>query len=633
VKATPAVAGRATQVEVKRRWPDGSAKHAIVTVDMPEMEAGAALSLPITQGEAARRPAAADPKADLAGLADVTATFRIHNGPTVSASLKQAAAGEPLRTWLAGPLVREYHFKAVPADTKGKADPDLEVHFRLRCYPGASTARVAVVVENTKWTAPGAVPYDVVVRSGQQELFSRRDVGAWEAKDNPRYAEYRGHVPFTRWIKRFWLGRALDDVHVHHDVKHLVATGLLPPYDPEFKIPEKSLASTGKFWAGSFNTQILQRGMIMAYFPTTGGRGDIGPLPLWATQYVLSQDPRARAATWGNGDLSGSCPVHRRDPKTDWYISLDEHPGFSLNNRGTTERVKPRATDETPWILAKGSYFSVDAAHQPSLAYVPYLFGGDYYHFEEMCFWANHNMIAIHQQYREREKGLLKANQTRGQAWTMRNLLHAAALAPDDSKEQAYFEAKLADNLAYYKSIATAPGASPLGLYGGTYAYTRGWPRGWNNRYVSVPPWQHNFLAWAMAHCVDQGYVEAAPFRDYLMAFTTGVVTHPDQITPHAGASYFLFIGERQPDKSVKMAATWKEVSELTYNRPGPSGALANKPPTRTRGNYAGIMRGVLICAVRAGRPEAMKAYRWVDSQFKHSDPMWAFQPPAAQGE
>ncbi|HET6426883.1 MAG TPA: hypothetical protein VFJ30_00625, partial [Phycisphaerae bacterium] len=378
-----AAAGRATQAEVKRRWPDGSVKHAILTVDLPELAAGAKLALPITQAAPAAAPAAADPQADLKGVADVTVTFRIHKGPTVSASLKQAASGAPLRTWLAGPLVREYHFKAVPADDNGRPDPDLEVHFRVRCYPGAGTARVAVIVENTKWTAPGAVPYDVTIRSAGKELFSRTNAGAWEAKEDARYEEYRGHTASTRWVKRFWLGRPLDQVHVRYDVKQLVATGLLPPYDTGFGVPEKALAGAGRFWAGSYNTQILQRGTIMAYFGTTGGRSDLGPLPRWATEYVLSQDPRARAATWGNADLSGSCPVHRRDPKTNWFIDLDEHPGFSLNTRGTTEQVKPRPTADTPWILPAGSWFSVDGAHQPSLAYVPYLFGGDYYYLEE----------------------------------------------------------------------------------------------------------------------------------------------------------------------------------------------------------------------------------------------------------
>jgi hypothetical protein len=326
--------------------------------------------------------------------------------------------------------------------------------------------------------------------------------------------------------------------------------------------------------------------------------------------------------------------VHLRDPKTHWFINLDEHPDYSHNPRGTRERVEPRPVETTPWVLAKGSHFHVDGAHQPSLAFVPYLFSGDYYYLEEMAFWAAHNMVSIHYQYRERDMGLLKADQTRGEAWTLRNLLHIAALAPDGSKEKDYFEAKLANNLEYYASVAEAENASPLGLYGETHAYTRGWPMkpvNWRSRYFSMPPWQHNFLAWAMAHCVDHGYADAVPFRDYLMRFPIGVVSHPQEITPHAGSEYYVFIGERLEDDSVKWCTTWREIADLTYKAPRPPGVAPKAPPTKTDGNYAGIMRGALICATRAKLPGAREAFEWVDAQYEHKDLMWAFEPPAGK--
>ena len=40
----------------------------------------------------------------------------------------------------------------------------------------------------------------------------------------------------------------------------------------------------------------------------------------------------------------------------------------------------------TPWTL--------DRAHQPSLAYIPYLMTGDLYYLEEMHFWASYDLGA-----------------------------------------------------------------------------------------------------------------------------------------------------------------------------------------------------------------------------------------------
>jgi hypothetical protein len=639
VPRTPAVTGRTAQVDVKRRWPDGSVKHAVLTVDLPAIAKGGSDKLVFVTAEppAARGPL--DPKEGLAELKDAVVELRIHNGPAVSASLAKAIrAGEPRRVWLDGELAREVHFKAVPTDAEGRRDGDLEVRFRLRRYPAAKTARVAIVVENTKWTSPGGVPYDVTIRIGEKEVYARNRVGAW-----PQEKHYAGHARWTRWVKRFWLGRPLDDVHVRYDVKYLVSTGLLPRYDPNVRVSEAALARMAAGWDRAA-TDVLQRGTIAAYFPMTGGRPDIGPLPRWCARFILSQDPRARRVTWGNADLSGSCPMHVRDPKSDWFIDIDEHPGFSFNERGTKQRLKPRDAKDTPWIIAERSHFQVDDAHQPSLAYVPYLLSGEYYYLEEMGFWAAWNMVVRHYAYRQGAQGIV-TGQTRGVAWAVRNILHAAAAAPDGSKARRYFEAKLENNLRHLAALPTGPEASGLGIftYEKTHAYTRGWPADWRSRYYSMPPWQHNFLAWFAAHAADHGCETAVPFRDYMMKFTIGLMTHPEEVTPFAATSYFVFIGRRpsEKDKPDQWARSWKEIAELTYRSPTPPGVTIQEP-TGIAGptygcSYGHIARGVVIEALRAGRPGARQALEWINGQLPElekvfaDDPTWALDVPGGK--
>ncbi|KPK78909.1 MAG: hypothetical protein AMJ81_14475 [Phycisphaerae bacterium SM23_33] len=628
VEGMPAVEALPAQVDVKRRWPDGSVKHAILTVALPALPAGQSRKLALV-GAAKPGPAAPEPAAMLTKPPDLAVQMKVHNGPAEVASLAAAAGDKQPKVWLNGKLASEVILKTAPTDPEtGKPDPDLEVRFHVRHYPAAKSTRVVCVVENCKWSSPGSVPYDVSIRAGGKELFAQKDVGRWPKDDKPR-----GHTKWTRWVKRFWFGRPLDDVHVRYDVAYLTRTGLLPRYDPQLKLEEKALARMADRWRRA-ETAPLQRGSIMAYFPTTGGREDIGPLPTWTARYLISQDRRAMDVMLGNGDFSGSCPVHIRDAKTDWVLSLDDHPGYSLNARGTKFQMKPRDTADTPYVLEARSGFSVDAAHQPSLAYVPYLITGDYYYLEEMEFWAAFNMVAIHYAYRKEAAGLLTPNQVRGVGWSLRNLADAAALAPDGSKGQAYFEAKLANNLKYLKDWVSGPEASPLGTYklGASHAYTRGWSPKMRGVYFSMPPWQHNFLTWAAAHVADLGYADADAFRDYMMKFTIGLFTHPDEITPYAGSAYFLFVGERRPDGSVWWYDTWKDVHQRTYFAPGEQ----DRPLPTGIGpsEYTKAARGVLIEAVRAGRPDAQKALDWISQQVPQekmrfdSDPTWAFRMP-----
>jgi exo-rhamnogalacturonan lyase-like protein len=633
------VKGCAAQANIKRRWPDGSVKHAILTAQLPAMKAGASQPVELMRAVmpdvdmAPPKPVAEALAADL----DCQVKFSIPDGPTETASLRSAIKQAKTTTrWLDGlwnGLAEEFILKTVPVDKDGVADPDIEVRFHVRYYPATKSARIVVVVENCRWKSPGNIPYDVTITLNGKQAYAKKEAGRWNGYN--REKEYMGHSKWARWVKRFWVGRPLDDVHVRYDLKYLNTTGLLPRYDTTAPVAERSIARMVAAWKKS-RIDILQNGFILPYFPTTGGRSDIGPLPGWTATYLMSQDPRAKQVVLGLGDLAGSCPVHFREAKTDLPPTLDDHPTYSLNTRGTRERIKPRDTADTPYVLPTHSYFRVDSAHQGSFAYVPYLITGDYYYLEEMQFWANYNMIKIHYHYRKQAAGMLTPNQVRGVAWALRNHLHAAALSPDRSKAKKYFEAKLANNLKYLNQFTKGPMATPIGSYtiGAGHAYTRGWAYPMRMKYYSVPGWQHNFLTWCLAHVCDHGY-DAKAIRDYMMKWTIGSVTHPDEITPHAGSAYYVFVGERTGKKTAKWARTWKEVSHLTYTAPGEK---VRKPPTKTGGNYAHIARGVLIQAIQTEQPGAWKAYEWLNTQLPNGGKLpgghkWAFEIPEKEAE
>lgn len=640
-----------TQFDIKRHWPDGSVKHAVVTVQLPALPKGARQKQTFVADTAAAPQAVAPDsyQSDLKGLEDVVVKIYLHDGPLETASLaKTMEQARPDRLWLAGPLVREWHFKAVPVSPGGVPDDDLDVRFEVRAYPAAKRARVAVIVENTHWRSPGNIAYDVQIAVGGKPVFGQLHVGRFTADPGGAPLKtplpYAGHAGGARWVKRFWVGSGqpnpapLDTAHVRYDTAYLGRTGLVPKYDPALAVPEKVLADVAKRWSAAA-TDPLQNGFITPGFGNTGARDDIGPLPAWTARYLVSQDPRARAATLGNGDLSGGCPIHVRDRDTDWTISLDGHPGFSFSEGGTAERVARRDATGQRWVMPAGSPFQVDHAHQPSLAYVPYLVTGDYYYLEEVQFWANWNMLDMHREYRGQAKGILKSEaiQIRGVAWGLRQILHAAAVTPDvaDSKPRSeYFEAKLHNNLAYYRDFLDGKldfQPNPIGSFPPAvgHAYGEGAAK---DRFGTTAGWMQNFLAWTFAHAVQQGYNEAIPARDYFAKLAIGSMTHPDEITPFAGTAYFLPLADRPGSDPNSFFKRWSEVKSGFEKMGTPLPASVSYPELGSSNSY--IARGVLIETARAGLPGAAAALNWLDGQLPNrrailaSDPTWAFLPP-----
>lgn len=633
--------GVPAQIDLKRRYPDGSVKHAVITVSVPRAEPGERRELTIWPGSSSATPSG-PPVTDLPGGFSAEVRLRLPDGSERRADAvgfrRRALAGEEgfrLIRWLGGPLVTEYQIAGPPLAADSAPDPDLLVLFGLRTFEGGRAVRVEVVVENTWVDSPGNIPYDVKVLVGGEEVLSRRNVGLWKhrlpywLKDHDRKL---GHFARARWRRVFWWGAAAPRVHVRHEPSYLLGTGLLPPYDAAVPVAEDRLQESYARWERS-PRDLLENGIVMAYFPTTGGREDLGPVPTWTVRYLLTQDPLAWCLVQGTGDIAGSFPVHLRDRTDGRIVSIDRHPGFSLNPRGTLEKIPPRRADDRPYLLEATSPYAVDAAHQPSLAFVPYLLTGDYYYLEEMYFWANWCMLQQNAHYRKKERGLVSPDQTRGEAWALRQLVDAAKMAPDASPEKRYFDAKVRSNLEYYREFIRGPDASPLGAYtkGASDAYVRGRSPEERRKWLTLAPWQQNFLAWSMDHACRAGYREAAAPRDYFTKLQVGVLTRPEDYDPRFGASYFLVVGERDGEK-VRYYDSWKELFEKSFRVVSPD----TKPGIRGLdygSSYAYIARAALLLGVRNGVAHSREALKVLEGHLPNResvlarDPTWALKP------
>jgi hypothetical protein len=126
------------------------------------------------------------------------------------------------------------------------------------------------------------------------------------------------------------------------------------------------------------------------------------------------------------------------------YISRDDLRG-SVYFSSVADRIRPVAP------LTK-NIWATDLAHQPSFTYVPYLLTGDWFYLEEMQFWAAYSLAytnsgACHYCRGPGNAGYIKT-ETRGEAWALRNIAHAAVMTPDDQPEKGYVRDKVLDNIA-----------------------------------------------------------------------------------------------------------------------------------------------------------------------------------------
>jgi hypothetical protein len=195
-------------------------------------------------------------------------------------------------------------------------------------------------------------------------------------------------------------------------------------------------------------------------------------------------------------------------------VSLDDHPRMTLLGN-PSDAVDPETGHSDAFPVCAGTCSNPnveDSAHQPSLAFVPYLLTGELYYLEELHFWASFNMLQANPAYRQYEKGLLHWDQVRGQGWSMRTLADAAFITPDAHPMRAYFEARLANNIDWYTShYVNAENGSPV-----THLDVND---------AEVSPWMDDFFTWSIGHAVALGFTDARPLLEWKARFPVARMT------------------------------------------------------------------------------------------------------------
>lgn len=495
------------QVDVKARHADGSVRHAIISANLAKVAAGQPQVLSLALGSPLAGPAAATPAQLLeAGFtASVSATI---DGAVYTASADQLLRSGTVDTWLSGSLVSEWLVAAPLVNAAGVAHPHLSARFAIRKISGANQARVDVTLENN-WAyelAPQNFTYDANVQVGGASVYSK-----------PAMTHYH----HARWRKVFWWG-GQPAVHVKHNTAYLIASRALPNYDQSVVVPETRLAALKTAYTGA-RTEPMGVGAALYAMPTTGGRDDIGLLPAWAATYLLTMDQRAKDITLGTADLAGSWSSHYRDRITGRPVSVADFPYMTiLGNRNDTKNPATGKLEAFPLCAtttACATPNNHDTSHQPAFAYLPYLVTGDYYYLEELQFWAMYSAFSSNPGYRENIKGLVRSDQVRGQAWSLRTLGEAAYITPDADRLKSHFVTVVNHNLHYFNTTYTTNAtANTLGVI------TNGYSVVYDNN-TGLAPWMDDFFTSAVGHLNELGFAGAGDLLAWKARFPIGRMT------------------------------------------------------------------------------------------------------------
>ncbi|HXI27375.1 MAG TPA: HYR domain-containing protein, partial [Vicinamibacterales bacterium] len=436
--------------------------------------------------------------------------------------------------WLTGPLVYEGRSVVVPVSSaNGAPHPFLRVIFDTRTYADGN-GRVDVTVENVldSWDAI-TVTYDASIMVNGVKVY-----------DHPAVEHYY----LTRWRKAFPFGAGLWSA-VRPDLTPFNVSRALPPY--------LSLVTDRVDSPTMPQFDILHEGALTQDMSSHSGRAELAPFPDWTARYLVNRNPAQLQYVLANGDLSGSWPVHVREPEGGSFagvgagrlVSLNQRPLLWYDERAMFDfmqdgvQLPPGVTDEngtpitvansTPLDFVKGfpmpmreyteaipsdgqSPLTPDNAHQPSLAYVPYLLTGDRYYADEMAFWANYGMLRTYPADGTRsDLGVLDNNEVRGYGWALRNIADAAAYSPEPAVA-AYFGAKVNGNLQWLDGLAHAA-TNPLHML---------WA-GKRPEVGFISLWEQTYLAYAIDRANQQGFAGGLDHRNAIANLQLKLFTDP----------------------------------------------------------------------------------------------------------
>ena len=569
------------QVDVKTRYPDGSVKYGIVSLQSPALAGSASQSVMLSAGPAEASASPISPKTILAKGYDLTLRRDFPTGSglpplaTEAAKVLSAAVSDgSITTWLSGPLATEYRVSQ-------KALPNLLITFDIRATTDGEVTTDVIVANDFAYLFPETAVYSATI--------AQTGMTAWKSP-------VITHRKLQVWHKLV-SNRADPLPSVLLDIDYIEKSGAIPNYELSSGVYRATLDDMREKMAKADNGP-LGNSLVTMYMGMTGGRDDIGPTTSWAANYLASQDPAARMIMLAQADVAGAVPWHVREVDGR-MVTAATHPTLWLDYRCKKADCLPggysKAVEATGW--------GPEQAHEPDLAFIPYVVTGSHYYLDQLQSEANWLVLAQDPDYRGDEKGLIyPASQVRGAAWNLRDIGNAAWASPDGDPLKAYFQTVQKNNIDGLSDMHlvqhVAKAAGPLQ----GFILDVGSP-------ASLSPWQQNFYALTMVQAALRNVESAKPLVRWMENFNVGLFTHASSgFNPLHGPAYYLLLGQPKGEITVN---TWAGLEAATYgDKPAPT-KLEGTPESNF--DYAAIARaGTASFFSFTRNPKALQAFAFI---------------------
>jgi hypothetical protein len=575
------------QMDVKTTNPDGSVATAILTMRQPAIGAGASLNVMLRSAPASGRAnidiaalthgnfnvivSLSDMKETLGSCSLAIPDQQVNVGSLLARALR---AGQ-VTYWLKGPQVTEAE---IETDVPGTP---LRLTFDVAFYADGSTHTDIAFNDDIATVASlgnqvTSLKYDVSIMQNGSSVLRQQDITQWQ---------------YQTWDQQIWSNGA-PEVNVQQNVAALERTGAILNYDLTQGITSGSITQEASSLGGS-NFGILGSGGITQIMTWTGGRPDIGTQPEWVVDWLMTQSSTARADMLAQANAGGGIPWHMYNGNTDAYLTTTQNPRLWY---GVSGMLQPAATKaQTGWVP--------DPSHQPDLDYIAYLTTGDLYYLDQLNAQASYDILAASPTARQQAAGLVAnlKDPVRAEAWSLREVLEAAAANPDGSPMKAYFSRIATNNIQFLLSqlaSLTAKEGQIYGWFGQTVSQSPG----------ATAPWQQDMMATTMGQAASMGIPGAAQVLKWQTNFIAGRFTNmAEGLPPTDGEEYVTAVAD--PKTGIDYT-TWAQVEADSRA----AGYFTNAPGTLLNdGEYQSLAKAALAESFTwTGSTQALQAYGWL---------------------
>lgn len=515
------------QCNVMATWPDGSARHAVITA---QVAGGSSYKVRSGSPASGSNRTVSDLLAAIAGnIATVTLTGAI-TGTAVLRDLLESAtnrAAGGLQTLQSGPAM-------LSVAVAQNFSTHVRVTFHVRWYGGSLI-----------WV-------DFIFENGYGNVALQADKSYTASLNLNGTAVYSGavtHYNHAMWHKAAWSSGGT--LYTKHNVAHLRdSVKAVPYYDP-------TVAPSGTFLNTLPSTlpAPMAKTSFWAIPPDIEepGYGDhIGIMPRWDALYVKSDgDSRAFNAMLTGHDSCMVYPMGFMSSADGEHMRVSDFTtaSFSLGSgfgSGYATTSNPNGAFRTGWA----------ASHSPSAGFLPYLLTGNYVYLREMTAWASEHAIWGSTSRNTTYLGMTVRGfpqvQQRGWGWTYRTVAQCAWALPNAHASKLYFNNTVLRNFELDTTDYVSPGTQASNRGGGVlgFLYQYDWEGGGGN----YSGFMHAFLCQAVSYCVlDLGFSTGLSFAQYTGKFIAGLMGNTGEFPFEFAAKYSWLAGPA----SNQWYATW----------------------------------------------------------------------------